>query len=416
MRGKEFYSFEYQQSWLENGYMMLDPDLHLYKGRQYINDDKNIFGVFADSCPDRWGRRLMNRREELRAKAAGEKPLKLSASDYLLGVYDEARMGGLRFKTDLDGDFLSFDKEYATPPWTSLRELEQASIAFEGDDTGSNEKWLRQLLTPGSSLGGARPKASDVRSPFVFGLVRPRIYLPLHLNEADMSSVIAHEQAHIKCRDYIIKPVGYLLLMVHWFNPLIWLSYMLFCKDIELACDERVIRKYTPKQRADYSQALLNCSTDKHSVMVYPLSFGEVGVKSRVKSVLNYKKPTFWIGVAAIVAIVVMALCFLTSPKFKREETAIVEDYAGDYVVMQDYYELDDGRWACGDYTYTYRLVLTGSIKSNAASTSITYIVLSNTQDITFEQAHKASGLSSNIDDYFDPETAVIVAHIYDDK
>ena len=102
----------------------------------------------------------MNRREELRAKAAGEKPRKLSESDYLLGVYDEARMGGLRFKTDLDGDFLSFDKEYATPPWTSLRELEQASIAFEGDDTGSNEKWLRQLLTPGSSLGGARPKAS----------------------------------------------------------------------------------------------------------------------------------------------------------------------------------------------------------------------------------------------------------------
>ena len=259
-------------------------------------------------------------------------------------------------------------------------------------------------------------QSENVRSPFVFGLVRPRIYLPLHLNEADMSSVIAHEQAHIKCRDYIIKPVGYLLLMVHWFNPLIWLSYMLFCKDIELACDERVIRKYTPKQRADYSQALLNCSTDKHSAMVYPLSFGEVGVKSRVKSVLNYKKPTFWIGVAAIVAIVVMALCFLTSPKFKREETAIVEDYAGDYVVMQYYYELDDGRWACGDYTYTYRLVLTGSIKSNTASTSITYIVLSNTQDITFEQAHKASGLSSNIDDYFDPETAVIVAHIYDDK
>lgn len=154
-------------------------------------------------------------------------------------------------------------------------------------------------------------QSENVRSPFVFGLVRPRIYLPLHLNEADMSS---------------------------------------------------------------------------------------------------------WIGVAAIVAIVVMALCFLTSPKFKREETAIVEDYADDYVVMQDYYELDDGRWACGDYTYTYRLVLTGSIKSNAASTSITYIVLSNTQDITFEQAHKASGMSSNIDDYFDPETAVIVAHIYDDK
>lgn len=159
-RGKEFYSFEYEQSWIERGYIILDPDLQLYKGRQYINDDKNIFGVFADSCPDRWGKKLMKRREELRAKKILEKPRKLLESDYLLGVYDEARMGGLRFKTDLDGEFLSNDKEYATPPWTSLRELEQASIAFENDETGLNEKWLKQLLAPGSSLGGARPKAS----------------------------------------------------------------------------------------------------------------------------------------------------------------------------------------------------------------------------------------------------------------
>lgn len=159
-RGKEFYSFEYEQSWLENQHMILDPDLQLYKGRQYKNDDKNIFGVFADSCPDRWGRQLMKRREELRAKKAEEKPRRLLESDYLLGVYDEARMGGLRFKTELDGEFLSNDEENATPPWTSLRELEQASIAFENDDIGLDEKWLKQLLAPGSSLGGARPKAS----------------------------------------------------------------------------------------------------------------------------------------------------------------------------------------------------------------------------------------------------------------
>ena len=108
-RGKEFYSFEYDQKWLEKGHMVLDPDLRLYRGRQYINDDKNIFGVFADSCPDRWGQKLMKRREELRAKKAGEKPRKLLESDYLLGVYDEARMGGLRFKTDLDGEFLSLN-------------------------------------------------------------------------------------------------------------------------------------------------------------------------------------------------------------------------------------------------------------------------------------------------------------------
>lgn len=159
-RGKEFYSFEYDEKWLEKGNLVLDPDLQLYKGRQYINDDKKIFGVFADSCPDRWGQRLMKRREELRAKKAEEKPRKLLDSDYLLGVYDEARMGGLRFKTDPKGEFLSNDREFATPPWTSLRELEQASIAFENDESGLDEKWLKQLLAPGSSLGGARPKAS----------------------------------------------------------------------------------------------------------------------------------------------------------------------------------------------------------------------------------------------------------------
>lgn len=161
-RGKEFYSFEYDQNWLQHENMILDPDLQLYKGRQYINDDKNIFGVFADSCPDRWGQRLMKRREELRAKQEKEKPKKLLESDFLLGVYDEARMGGLRFKTDLNGQFLSYDKEYATPPWTSLRELEHASISFESDDSGMEEKWIKQLLAPGSSLGGARPKASVV--------------------------------------------------------------------------------------------------------------------------------------------------------------------------------------------------------------------------------------------------------------
>ena len=159
-RGKEFYSFEYNENWLENKKMLLDPDLQLYRGRQYITDDKNIFGVFADSCPDRWGRRLMKRREEIRAKREGVKPEKLLESDYLLGVYDKARMGGFRFKTELEGNFLSDDKEFATPPWTSLRELEQASIAFENDTDSLNEKWLKQLLAPGSSLGGARPKAS----------------------------------------------------------------------------------------------------------------------------------------------------------------------------------------------------------------------------------------------------------------
>ncbi len=164
VRGREFYSFEYSEEWLKQQNFVIDPDLQLYKGRQYINDDKKIFGAFADSCPDRWGRKLMDRREELRARENNERPRKLLESDYLLGVYDESRMGGLRFKTNEDGPFLSDDVEFSTPPWTSLRELEQASIAFENEDNGLDDKWLKQLLAPGSSLGGARPKAS-VKAP-----------------------------------------------------------------------------------------------------------------------------------------------------------------------------------------------------------------------------------------------------------
>ena len=159
-KGREFYSFEYDAKWLSHEGTFLDPDLQLYKGRQYVNDNKNIFGLFADSCPDRWGRLLMKRREAIRAKKADEKPKKLVESDFLLGVYDQARMGGLRFKTEIDGDFLSNDKEFATPPWTSLRKLEQATAAFENGDSVLEEKWLKQLIAPGSSLGGARPKAS----------------------------------------------------------------------------------------------------------------------------------------------------------------------------------------------------------------------------------------------------------------
>ena len=159
-KGRELYAFEYSEKWLEQGNFFLDPDLALYGGRQYLSGDKQIFGVFSDSCPDRWGRLLMKRREAIRAKKEKEKPRKLLESDYLLGVHDEARMGGLRFKTESNGDFLADDKELAAPPWTTLRELEQASISFERDESGLEEKWLNQLLAPGSSLGGARPKAT----------------------------------------------------------------------------------------------------------------------------------------------------------------------------------------------------------------------------------------------------------------
>ena len=161
-KGREFYSFEYDEQWLAKDAMLLDPDLQWYRGRQYISDNKQVFGFLSDSAPDRWGRRLMNRREELRAKKGGEKPVKLMESDYLMGVFDESRMGGLRFKADPDGEYVSNDTDFATPPWTSLRELEQAATEFEKNETSDNDFWLKQLLAPGSSLGGARPKASVI--------------------------------------------------------------------------------------------------------------------------------------------------------------------------------------------------------------------------------------------------------------
>lgn len=162
-KGTETYSFEYDRDWLKRTglALTLDPELMLYAGRQYPSD-KNIFGLFADASPDRWGRVLMNKRERILAEKEGRKPSKLYDSDYLLGVYDETRMGGIRFKSDPAGPFLSDDRETAAPPWATLRTLEEASRNFENDETGLSEKWLNQLIKPGSSLGGARPKATVV--------------------------------------------------------------------------------------------------------------------------------------------------------------------------------------------------------------------------------------------------------------
>ena len=161
IRGEETYSFEYDKVWLKSTGLSyyLDPELLPYAGRQYPKG-KGIFGLFADLSPDRWGRMLMNKRERIQAEREGRKPRKLYDSDYLLGVYDATRMGGVRLKTDMAGSFLSDDEESTVPPWTTLRTLEEASRNFESDESGLAEKWLNQLIRPGSSLGGARPKAT----------------------------------------------------------------------------------------------------------------------------------------------------------------------------------------------------------------------------------------------------------------
>ena len=456
-------------------------------------------------------------------------------------------------------------------------------------------------------------QSEHVSSPFVLGLIRPRIYLPFHMNGQNLEHVVAHEQAHIHRKDHWWKPLGFLLLTIHWFNPLMWLAYVLLCRDIELACDEKVIKELGNEQRADYTQALVACSINHRIITACPLAFGEVGVKERVKSVMNYEKPAFWIVILAAIACVGVAVCFLTNPiaigdhfvlknsesladtnklaydiqlgkqtmsgeiyaeqwidgtcvqsepvvmtqyvdsieismRERRKDFASVgtdiqietNQYGGslltyfahpenlnitgwafegheldekikfsptkevilaakvfdngsgvsvfscetlakeperlknaaymiviravfsadplgtdnldtkidirdggviefiseygnaypahkslyeptpidqidtkydneEFVITKLHYETLDGEWVSDGYTYKYRLEITGRMNNDAKST--TYIVLSNTEDITFNQTWKASGLSSNMADYFDPADAVIVGH-----
>ena len=165
-----------------------------------------------------------------------------------------------------------------------------------------------------------------VKSPFILGLVRPRVYLSSAISEREMDYILAHESAHLKRKDNWWKALGYLLLCVYWFNPLCWMAYSLFCKDIELACDEKAARDMTFHEKKEYSKVLLSCARQRSLIMACPLAFGEVGVKERVKSVLNYQKPTLWIMVAAAAVLVILAVCFLTNPiKEYQTEKAIPE-------------------------------------------------------------------------------------------
>ena len=162
-------------------------------------------------------------------------------------------------------------------------------------------------------------ESEKVDSPFVLGLIKPCIYLPIGMREADRQCVIAHEEAHISRGDHLFKPLGFLILAVYWFHPLVWLAYILLCRDIELACDEKVIARMAVADKKAYTKALLECSRPQRIISACPLAFGEVGVKKRITNVLNYKKPAFWIIILSIVACVVVGVCFLTEPKDKTE-------------------------------------------------------------------------------------------------
>lgn len=163
-----------------------------------------------------------------------------------------------------------------------------------------------------------------ISSPFILGVVKPHIYLPSGLDEVQRQNVLAHEQAHLARRDHWWKPLGFTLLAVYWFNPVLWLAYTLLCRDIELACDERVIRTMDESAVKTYSTVLLACSMPRKAVITCPLAFGEVGVKERVRNALHYKKPAFWVVAASVAVCVIVAVCFLTNPPTDTDAAGLV--------------------------------------------------------------------------------------------
>ena len=180
---------------------------------------------------------------------------------------------------------------------------------------------LKRKMSDAVLLSGNIFQSEKVESPFILGFIRPKIYLPFTLSDADRENVIAHETAHIKRKDHIIKPLAFLLLAVYWFNPLVWVSYVLLCRDIELACDERVVKDLSEDNRKEYAKSLLDCAVKRKSIAACPLAFGEVGVKTRIKGVMHYKKPAFWVILITVAAIIVTSVCFLTNPK--KDETKV---------------------------------------------------------------------------------------------
>lgn len=187
-----------------------------------------------------------------------------------------------------------------------------------------------------------------IPAPFIFGIFRPRIYLPSSLEHSDAHHVILHEKAHLKRRDHIWKPLGFLLLTVYWFNPILWAAYVLMCRDIELACDEKVIRESGIEIKKAYSEALINCSISRKMISACPLAFGETGIKERVRSILNYKKPPRWIIIAAASACLMTAVCLMTNPSVTDIEEPL-KVFLDAQITAHNASEHSDGRFVCTD-------------------------------------------------------------------
>lgn len=174
---------------------------------------------------------------------------------------------------------------------------------------------LKNKVAASLQIGENIWMCDEIQSPFVLGVISPRIYVPSFITEEQLPFILAHENEHLKYRDHWWKPVGFAILTFYWFNPLVWAAYILLCRDMELACDERVIRQMNEEEKKQYSKSLLICNNPRHMIFACPVAFGEIGVKERVKNILDYKKPSTWIVAMGVIVCIIIAVCFMTNPK-----------------------------------------------------------------------------------------------------
>ena len=245
------------------------------------------------------------------ALEAGRQPIQSEQGDYVVTQKDS-----------LDAPKTVEDTVYPVLSWIWL-----AGMVLMFGYTAVSFLLLKGKMGEATALRDNIWQCEQADSPFVLGVIRPRIYLPYTVTEPDFNNVIAHEQAHIRRKDHWWKPIGFLLLAIHWFNPVMWIAYILLCRDIEAACDEKVIRSMDKEEMRAYSTALLNCSVHRHRIAACPLAFGEMGVKERIKRVMHYKKPAFWIIIAAAILCVIVAVCFMTIPPINHEATNPTTDH-----------------------------------------------------------------------------------------
>lgn len=252
---------------------------------------------------------------------------------------------------------------------------------------------IRRRTAPSIPIGNGVWICDHMDTPFILGLIRPRIYLPSTLDSRDADFVLAHERAHLARKDHWWKPLGFLLLSIYWFNPVLWLAWILLCRDIELACDEKVVGSMAPDEKKSYSTALLNCSLPRHRIAACPLAFGEVGVRQRVKNVLRYKKPAFRVILISLVLCSIAALCLLTNPVsgIHLYEIDDNRNYSDLFTVTQDVYLIRDGK----EYPVAYPDNLLNRLEAVTVRKNPVSRSRENTRDKT-HQIHIRGNISLN--------------------